>query len=68
MSGGALIDTGVIRRTITLALSDAGLEKPYELEEIEYYNSEEFVSPSEEHTESEWAYGHAGNRDFGHRS
>ncbi|MCR5107690.1 MAG: SulP family inorganic anion transporter [Lachnospiraceae bacterium] len=68
MGGKALIDTGVIRRTITLALSDAGLEKPYELEETDYYNSEEFVSPSEEHTESEWAYGHAENKGSGHRS
>ena len=33
MGGGRLIQEGVVRRTITLALRDAGLEKPYELEE-----------------------------------
>ncbi|MCR5747040.1 MAG: SulP family inorganic anion transporter [Lachnospiraceae bacterium] len=58
MGGEFLIDKGVIRRTITLALSDAGLEKPYDLECTEYFSSSEFVSPSEEITEAEWAYGH----------
>ncbi|MBR4733778.1 MAG: STAS domain-containing protein [Lachnospiraceae bacterium] len=33
MGGERLIQEGVVRRTITLALRDAGLEKPYELEE-----------------------------------
>ena len=35
MGGECLIEEGVVRRTITLALRDAGLEKPYELETIE---------------------------------
>jgi len=33
LGGASLIEGGVARRTITLALRDAGLEKPYELEE-----------------------------------
>ena len=33
LGGGVLIEEGAVRRTITLALRDAGLEKPYELEE-----------------------------------
>lgn len=33
MGGESLIEEGVVRRTITLALRDAGLEKPYVLEE-----------------------------------
>ena len=35
MGGERLIQEGVVRRTITLALRDAGLEKPYELEDHE---------------------------------
>lgn len=38
MGGEKLIQEGVVRRTITLALRDAGLEKPYELEEREEPN------------------------------
>ncbi|MBP5282079.1 MAG: SulP family inorganic anion transporter, partial [Lachnospiraceae bacterium] len=33
LGGETLIEEGAVRRTITLALRDAGLEKPYELEE-----------------------------------
>ena len=32
LQGEELVETGALRRTITLALRDAGLEKPYELE------------------------------------
>ena len=39
MGGEKLIQEGVVRRTITLALRDAGLEKPYELEEREEPNA-----------------------------
>ena len=35
LGGSLLIEEGAIRRTITLALRDAGLEKPYELEDGE---------------------------------
>ena len=35
LGGSLLIEEGAIRRTITLALRDAGLEKPYELEDTE---------------------------------
>jgi len=33
--GEILIEEGAVRRTITLALRDAGVERPYELEEVE---------------------------------
>ena len=33
LGGEGLIEEGAVRRTITLALRDAGVEKPYELEE-----------------------------------
>jgi len=32
LGGGSLIEEGAVRRTISLALRDAGVEKPYELE------------------------------------
>ncbi len=35
LGGYLLIEEGAIRRTITLALRDAGLEKPYELEDTD---------------------------------
>lgn len=34
LGGESLIEEGAVRRTITLALRDAGVEKPYELEEM----------------------------------
>lgn len=34
LGGEKLIEEGAVRRTITLALRDAGVEKPYELEEM----------------------------------
>lgn len=39
LGGERLIREGVVRRTITLALRDAGLEKPYELEERREMNA-----------------------------
>ena len=56
LGGGQLIEEGVMRRTITLALRDAGLKKPYDLED--YEPSEENFEESEESlAEFEWAFG-----------
>jgi len=56
LGGGSLIEDGVVRRTITLALRDAGLEKPYELEGA--VNEPDRCLESEEKlAEFEWAFG-----------
>ncbi len=54
---GSLIEDGVVRRTISLALRAAGVEKPYPLEGIS--NDEEFpyVEENERLAEFEWAFG-----------
>ncbi|MCR5216238.1 MAG: SulP family inorganic anion transporter, partial [Lachnospiraceae bacterium] len=61
LGGEELITSGVIRRTITLALSDAGLEKPYDLDiPVPPSSGGEgtpVIEASEELTEKEWAYG-----------
>lgn len=54
MGAESLIDGGVVRRTISLALRDAGMHKPYELEEVD----EERISEADEKLpEFEWAFG-----------
>lgn len=54
MGAESLIDGGVVRRTISLALRDAGMHKPYDLEELE----EDRVSEADEKLpEFEWAFG-----------
>lgn len=54
---GSLIEEGVVRRTISLALRAAGVEKPYPLEGI--LNNEEFpyIEENERLAEFEWAFG-----------
>ena len=54
----SLIDSGVMRRRITFALSDAGLEKPYELEGMEDYDYTYSDLNHEKLAEAEWLYGH----------
>ena len=49
-----LIDSGVMRRRITFALSDAGLEKPYELEGVEDYDYRDSDLNHERLAEDEW--------------
>lgn len=56
LGGGSLIEEGVARRTISLALRDAGLEKPYKLEGAENEN-EDFLETEEKLAEFEWAFG-----------
>jgi high affinity sulfate transporter 1 len=52
-----LIEQGAVRRTISLALRDAGLEKPYPLEGIENNVEIPYVEAGERLAEIEWAFG-----------
>lgn len=54
MGAESLIDTGVIRRTISLALRDADMHKPYELEEEV---ADSISEADEKLPEFEWAFG-----------
>ena len=56
LGGGCLIEDGVARRTITLALRDAGLEKPYELEGVDN-DADDYLESEERLAEFEWAFG-----------
>ncbi|MCR5203836.1 MAG: SulP family inorganic anion transporter [Lachnospiraceae bacterium] len=56
LGGASLIDEGVVKRTITLALSDAGLEKPYDLEPGED-GTETFEETDASQHEHDWAFG-----------
>ena len=68
LGGEELIESGAVRRTITLALREAGLEKPYELEMDEVCEdslamSEEDKQEDRHFSEFEWAFGsEAANR------
>jgi len=56
--GAKLIEEGVVRRTITLALRDAGLRPPYELEEsYSVENNSPIMESDERLAEFEWAFG-----------
>jgi len=59
MGGESLIEEGVVRRTITLALRDAGLEKPYALEERVEEESvgKKDVEALDRLAEFEWVFG-----------
>lgn len=58
LGGAALINEGAVRRTISLALRDAGLEKPYKLEGIGDDNVMDVHLVSDERlAEFEWAFG-----------
>lgn len=54
---GELIESGAVRRTWSLALRDAGLEKPYPLEGAEVQTEVPFVEASERLAELAWAFG-----------
>ncbi len=65
LGGGSLIDEGVMRRTITLALRDAGLRKPYELEEPEEDGKgKNFIESEERLAEFQWAFGEEAENRF----
>lgn len=58
LGGLSLIENGVVRRTITLALRDAGLEKPYELlGQEKNSSSEDILEADDKLAELEWAFG-----------
>lgn len=55
---GSLVEEGVVRRTISLALRDAGVNKPYPLEGVrEQETRYSFVEADERLAEIEWAFG-----------
>ena len=57
LGAGELIDTGKVRRTITLALEGAGIYKPYTLVEADQrIHRDEVIDPNIM-VELEWAYG-----------
>lgn len=59
----SLLTSGTVRRTITIALGDAGLEKPYELDEDEGHRRKLLHHAPEDHdgreklAEQEWLFG-----------
>jgi len=57
MGGESLIEEGVVRRTITLALRDAGLEKPYQLEDDNCDSEINVIEADDRLSEFEWAFG-----------
>lgn len=54
---GNLIEEGAVRRTISLALRDAGVEKPYPLEAADAKESVDMIESSERLAEFEWIFG-----------
>lgn len=57
MGGESLINEGVVRITITLALRDAGLTKPYELDGDLTDLAEDCLESEERLAEFEWVFG-----------
>jgi high affinity sulfate transporter 1 len=58
LGAGCLLEEGVVRRTISLALRDSGIDKPYPLEGNESEQSElKIVETNERLAEFEWAFG-----------
>lgn len=59
MGAGCLVEEGVTRRTISLALRDAGVDRPYPLvgspEQVAIH--EDFIEDNERLAEIEWAFG-----------
>lgn len=54
---GNLIEEGVVRRTISLALRAAGVEKPYPLEGVSKDEEHPYIEEKERLAEFEWAFG-----------
>lgn len=57
MGGESLITDGVVRITITLALRDAGINKPYELDGVDDSLTDDYTESEEKLAEFEWAFG-----------
>lgn len=54
---GSLIEEGSVRRTVSLALRAAGVNKPYPLEGIDKAEKYSYVEANERLAEFEWAFG-----------
>ena len=54
---GSLIEEGSVRRTVSLALRAAGVDKPYPLEGISKDEEYEYEEANERLAEFEWAFG-----------
>ncbi len=54
---GSLIEEGAVRRTVSLALRAAGVEKPYPLEGISEEEGQAYEEADERLAEFEWAFG-----------
>ena len=54
---GSLIEEGSVRRTVSLALRAAGVDKPYPLEGISRDEEYAYVEANERLAEFEWAFG-----------
>ncbi len=54
---GHLIEEGMVRRTVTLALRASGVEKPYPLEGVSRDEEFPYVEANERLAEFEWAFG-----------
>ena len=54
---GSLIEEGSVRRTVSLALRAAGVNKPYPLEGIDKAEEYSYVEATERLAEFEWAFG-----------
>lgn len=57
LGGASLVEGGYVRRTITLALRESGIDKPYELEEYALLDDKKDEEPDEMLAEFEWAFG-----------
>ncbi|MDO5403086.1 MAG: SulP family inorganic anion transporter [Eubacteriales bacterium] len=57
LGAGTLIEEGAVRRTISLALRDARVERPYPIEGMEPSLLNENVEDNERLAEFEWAFG-----------
>lgn len=54
---GSLLEEGSVRRTVSLALRAAGVNKPYPLEGIDKAEEYSYVEANERLAEFEWAFG-----------
>ena len=61
-----LIEEGVVRRTITLALRAAGVEKPYLLEGVDKNEKFPYIEANERLAEFEWAFGNHAEEQMEH--
>lgn len=63
---GHLIEEGMVRRTITLALRASGVEKPYPLEGVDKAEEYPYIEANERLAEFEWAFGDTAEEQMEH--